>query len=67
MYFLCKSLLIFQIEKSEYSKKESVISSLEISLQQVRNTLQDTEYENVKKTVPAGSSQITYKGKTMFH
>ena len=48
MYFLCKSLLIFQIEKSEYSKKESVISSLEISLQQVRKTLQDTEYENVQ-------------------
>jgi chromosome segregation ATPase len=115
------TLLIFQIEKSEYSKKESVISSLEISLQQVRNTLQDTEYENVqlrhriedltedqrklmtlnasletkmetekklvknlrykandctswfqsdniqgKKTVPAGSSQITYKGKRLY-
>lgn len=48
MYFQSKSLLIFQIEKSEYSKKESVISSLEVSLQQVRKTLQDTEYENVQ-------------------
>lgn len=48
MYFQSKSSLIFQIEKSEYSKKESVISSLEVSLQQVRKSLQDTEYENVQ-------------------